>query len=250
MASDYTIIGNPLSPYVRKVLICMALKGLTYRLDPIAPFVGNDEFSRLSPLRRIPVLIDGDLVLNDSSVICEYLHDVHPQTPLYPLEPRQRARVRWLEEYCDSRLGEVIIRRMFFEKGLKRFLFNQPTDEAAFAKARDVELPRVLDYLQSQLPAEGWITGDLSMADISIASFFRNAAFVRYQVDAQRWPRVAGLLQRAWALPAFVRLAEIEERIARTPLPQQREVLIEMGVELTEQSLGDGPPQAGAMAMN
>ncbi|KRG68783.1 glutathione S-transferase family protein [Pseudoxanthomonas dokdonensis] len=248
MTSQYTIIGNPLSPYVRKVLVCMDLKGLAYRLDPIAPFVGNEEFSRISPLRRIPVLIDGELVLNDSTVICEYLQDAHPQAPVYPADPRQRARVRWLEEYCDSRLGEVIIRRMFFEKGLKRFLFNQSTDEAVFAKARDRELPQALDYLQSQLPEQGWITGDLSMADITIASFFRNASFVRYQVDAQRWPRVAVLLQRAWALPAFERLARIEERIARTPLPQQREVLTELGVDLTEHTLGDGSPRPGVMS--
>ena len=38
----------------------MNLKGLAYEVDPITPFFGNDEFERLSPLRRIPVLVDGD----------------------------------------------------------------------------------------------------------------------------------------------------------------------------------------------
>ena len=61
------IIGSFVSPYVRKVLACLELKGLDYRVDPITPFYGNDEFERLSPLRRIPVLIDGDLVLCDSA---------------------------------------------------------------------------------------------------------------------------------------------------------------------------------------
>jgi hypothetical protein len=50
------IIGNYISPYVRKVLVCLELKGIDYEIDPIAPFVGNDQFSQLSPLRRIPVL--------------------------------------------------------------------------------------------------------------------------------------------------------------------------------------------------
>ena len=68
------IIGSYVSPYVRKVLVCMELKGLDYEVDPITPFFGNDEFRRLSPLCRIPVLIDGDLVLTDSTVIAEYLH--------------------------------------------------------------------------------------------------------------------------------------------------------------------------------
>ena len=53
-----TIIGGPVSPYVRKVMAVCDLKGAAYRIDPIIPFQGNDEFSRLSPLRRISVLID------------------------------------------------------------------------------------------------------------------------------------------------------------------------------------------------
>ena len=64
------IIGSYVSPYVRKVLACMALKGVDdYEIDPITPFFGNDEFRRLSPLCRIPVLIDGDFSASDSSVI-------------------------------------------------------------------------------------------------------------------------------------------------------------------------------------
>ena len=51
------IIGSFISPYVRKVLACLNLKGLDYTIDPITPFFGNDEFARLSPLRRIPVLV-------------------------------------------------------------------------------------------------------------------------------------------------------------------------------------------------
>lgn len=54
------IIGSFVSPYVRKVLAVMEFKRLAYEVDPITPFFGNDEFERLSPLRRIPVLIDGD----------------------------------------------------------------------------------------------------------------------------------------------------------------------------------------------
>ena len=44
-----TVIGSFVSPYVRKVLVCLELKGLDYEVDPITPFFGNDEFTRLSP---------------------------------------------------------------------------------------------------------------------------------------------------------------------------------------------------------
>ena len=76
------IVGSYLSPYVRKVLACLEIKGIAYEVDPIVPFFGDDRFSKLSPLRRIPVLVDGDLVLTDSSVICQYIEDLQPSPAL------------------------------------------------------------------------------------------------------------------------------------------------------------------------
>ena len=119
MSRPLTIIGSFVSPYVRKVLACINLKCLSYEVDPITPFFGNDEFERLSPLRRIPVLIDGDLSVSDSTVICEYLDDRYPEKPLYPADPAQRARARWLEEFADSRLGDVMIWKLFFQRNVK-----------------------------------------------------------------------------------------------------------------------------------
>lgn len=247
MSEPLTIIGNYISPYVRKVLVCLELKGIDYRIDPIAPFVGNEEFSRLSPLRRIPVLRDGDLVLNDSTVICEYLQDRYPHPSLYPRDPVERARARWLEEYADSYLGDVVIWRMFFQQGVRRFLFNEGTNEEVVRKAREEELPVALDYLEAQVPAEGWLFGELSIADISIASFFRNAAFVKYRIDEVRWPRMAAFVARALALPAFQKLATFEDRMLRTPLPEQRDMLAGLGAPVTETTCGGAPARYGVM---
>ena len=101
------IVGSYLSPYVRKVLVCLEAKGIAYEVDHIVPFFGDDRFSRLSPLRRIPVLVDGDLVLSDSSVICQYLEDLVPSPALFPADIRDRARARWLEEFADKWPAEI-----------------------------------------------------------------------------------------------------------------------------------------------
>ncbi|MGN6224630.1 glutathione S-transferase family protein [Pseudoxanthomonas sp.] len=247
MREPVTILGNYLSPYVRKVLVCLQLKGIAYRIDPFAPFIGDDAFSRLSPLRRIPVLIDGDFVLNDSTVICEYLEDLQPTPALYPAAPRDRARARWLEEFADSRLGEVIIWRMFYQLRVKRYLFGETPDEAVVRKAREEELPDALDYLETQLPAEGFLFGDVGVADVAIAAFFRNATFVRYRIDANRWPRAAAFVERMHALPAFAALAEFEDRTLRTPVAQQREVLIDMGAPVAATTFGNIAPRRGIM---
>ena len=238
MSQPLTVIGNYLSPYVRKVLVCLDLKGVDYQIDPITPFVGNDAFSQLSPLRRVPVLIDGELVLNDSTVICQYLEDKYPTPTLYPADIAQRAKARWLEEYADTRLADVLLWRLFCQLAVLRHVFGEQADERVVQKAREVDIPAALDYLETQLPADGFVFGELSIADISIACYFRTASFVRYAVDAQKWPRVATLLQRMQELPSFRKLARLEDSMLRIPLAQQRDALLAMGAPLTPETMG------------
>lgn len=234
------VIGSYISPYVRKVLVCLALKGLKYEIDPIAPFVGNEEFTRLSPLKRVPVLIDDELVLNDSSVICQYLEDKHPSPSVYPQNIAARAKARWLEEYADTRLADGLIWRLFYELSIRKRTTGEPADEEVVRRAREIEIPAALDYLERQLPVEGFIFGAISIADISIACYFRTAAFVRYVIDAVRWPRTAALVARTQALPAFRKLAQYEDCTLRVPLAEQRAALIAAGAPLTNHTLGTG----------
>ncbi|WP_445937797.1 glutathione S-transferase family protein, partial [Pseudomonas sp.] len=75
-----TVYGAPLSPFVRKVRLFLAEKNLDYQLEIILPFGQKPSwFRELSPLGRIPALKDGDVTLADSSVICQYLDDKHPE---------------------------------------------------------------------------------------------------------------------------------------------------------------------------
>ena len=154
------IIGSYVSPYVRKVLACLALKDLVYEIDPITPFYGGEEFERLSPLRRIPVLVDGDVTICDSSVICAYLDEAYPGRPLLPASPAERARARWLEEYADTRLGDVFIWGLFYQKFVHPIVWGEPGDQARIEKTLADDLPRELDYLEGQLPADGFLFGD------------------------------------------------------------------------------------------
>ena len=54
-------------------------------------------------------------VFNDSSVICQYLEDTHPQPSLYPADPADRARARWREEYAETALADALIWRLFYQ---------------------------------------------------------------------------------------------------------------------------------------
>ena len=241
------IIGTYLSPYVRKVLVCLDLKGIPYQIDPIVPFMGDERFSKLSPLRRIPVLLDDHVTLADSSVICEYLEERHPEPALSPRDPAARARARWLEEFADTRMGEVFIWRLFNQVAIRPFVWGEQTDQAVVTRTLAEDVPQVMDYLEGELPADGFLFGEPSVADVTIACFFRNTAFARFTIDATRWPRTASFVDRVLGLQAFQRLRPFEERLVRTPIARHRGVLAEMGAPLTEESYGTATPRRGVM---
>ena len=200
MKDPVRIIGSYLSPYVRKVLVCLDLKGIRYAIDPIVPFMGDERFSKLSPVRRIPVLLDDRVTLVDSSVICEYLEDRYPEPPLYPRDVAARARARWLEEFADTRIGEVFIWRLSNQVAIRPAVWGEKADQALLAKTLAEDVPSVLDYLEGELPERGFLFGPPSVADVTIACFFRNAAFARFTVDAARWPTTAAFIERVLGL--------------------------------------------------
>ncbi len=249
MTARVHIVGSYISPYVRKVLVVLERKGIPYDIDPIVPFFGDERFAALSPLRRVPVYRDDCVTLCDSTVICEYLEDRHPEPALAPRDPALRARDRWLEEFADTRMGEVMIWRLFNQVAIKPRVWGEKTDEAVLRHALEVELPHVLDYLETQLPAAGFLFGEEpGIADVSVASFFRNAAFASYRVDAARWPRTAAFVERALGQESFRKLAPFEELSLRTPIPQQRAALAEAGAPLSAETLGTQSPQRGIMS--
>lgn len=244
------IIGSYVSPYVRKVLACLALKGLDYEIDPITPFYGDERFERMSPLRRIPVLIHGDLVLSDSSVICAWLDEAWPdRLPLLPAGVADRARARWFEEYADTRLGDVFIWGLFYQKVVRPIVWGEPGDQARIALTLAEDLPRELDYLEGQLPAEGWLFGGIGLADIAIASFFRNGAYAGYEVDAGTWPRTAGFVARTLAHPVFARFLPFEQAQMSTNPAGRRQALLDAGAPLTAGTFGARQPRKGVMAL-
>ena len=133
------------------------------------------------------------MISTDSSVICQYLEDLEPAPPLFPADIRDRARARWLEEFADTRMGDVFIWRLFNQIAIRPSVWGEKGDRALVDKNLAEDVPAVLDYLESEAPADGFRFGVLGLADIAPACLFRNAGWVRFQIDAGRWPRTATL---------------------------------------------------------
>lgn len=206
------LYGAPLSPFVRKVRLCLLEKGLDYELEMVNPFRQPDWFVELNPLRRVPALRHGELVLADSSVICQYLEDLHPAPSLYGAGAPERARVRWLEKYCDYELAPHCTFAVFFQR-LIRPTLGQPCEEALVVRALDEQLPPHFDYLESTLGEAEWFVGEQpTVADIALACQLVNMRHGGEQLDPARWPRLAAHLRRVCQRPGVAAILEAEER--------------------------------------
>lgn len=192
-----TVYGAPLSPFVRKVRLCLLEKALEYQLEIVMPFTPPDWYLQLNPLGRIPAFKDGDLSLADSSVIIQYLEEAYPDTTrLYGSNAAERGQIRWLEKYADYEMAPLTTFGVFRNRILKPSA-GQPCNEQSVQSALHEKLPPHLDYLEQQLGADDYFVGhQLSMADIAVTCQLINMEHAGEVVDAQRWPRLSAHFQR------------------------------------------------------
>jgi glutathione S-transferase len=167
------LYSGPVSLFSRKVEIALSEKGLAFERIEVA-FSQTRGYSpkhpdvlALNPKGQVPVLVDGDLSLYDSTVILEYLEDAYPEPALYPRSPRDRARCRLLDLFAD----EVMLAPL-------RFLMHRtepkPDDpgrwEAKEMKAREAE-PGIAGHfaeLDRELQGRDYLCGAFSAADIAV----------------------------------------------------------------------------------
>ena len=128
-----------------------------------------------------------------------------------PTDVGSRARARFLEEFGDSKLVETAS-QIFIEKFLNPNIFGKEADLERVARVENELLPPYLDYLESQVPPEGYLFGNFCTADISIVTPIFNAAYGGYAIDAGRWPRYAAFVQRVAEHPAVIKVRELESQ--------------------------------------
>ncbi len=191
------IYGVPLSPFVRKVHLALAHKGVDFEMVATMPGDESPEFRALSPLGKVPAMQHDDFSVADSSIILRYIDVEFPDKSIYSADSRTNATLCWLEEFADTKLVEGC--SVFFrERLLNPTMFNQPTDEALVAETETNVMPGLLSYLESVVDDSGYFLGDsLSVADLAIVSAFCSAQYGSYQVDAASYPKLAAYLARA-----------------------------------------------------
>lgn len=234
---------------MRKILAPCALKGVEVRIDPIVAFVSTDDFTDLNPLRRIPVWIDEEVTLADSSVILQYVEERWPEPSIWPADRAQRARARWLEEYADTRLADVLLGHVFFERIVRPHVLGEEGDLERARRGADTLAPEVFDYLERQLADSPFLCGDQACgADFAMAPAFLNARAARCKPKRDTWPRLAAWLERMEAETPLGRLNEMAWAMLAAPPAELAEKMRAFGYEASDRSWGGGRPRRGPMS--
>src|SRR5438552_3395714 len=96
------VYGSSLSPFVRRVLVFAAEKGLALEVKPGGRMSSDPDFKIASPFGKIPGFKDLDFHISDSTAIVAYLEKKQPEPNLIPDEARAHARTFWFDEFGDT----------------------------------------------------------------------------------------------------------------------------------------------------
>jgi len=152
-------------PFGQKVRIVLAEKGLSYELVEIDLTQGEQrrpEFRRLNPFGRVPVLVDEDITVYDSTIIAEYLEDEYPEPPLLPAigSSALRAQARTWEDIADTSFT-VQVGQLMTEMGKA----ESDRDSNRIQRLQQW-IEQMLSFLNHQLQAQDFLASQFSVADI------------------------------------------------------------------------------------
>jgi glutathione S-transferase len=157
----------PDCPFCQKVRVVLAEKDLEYEkifVDLRKQEQKLPDFLRLNPYGKVPVLLDEDEVVYDSTIINEYLEDEYPLPSLMPDDSSGRARVRMLEDYCDN---SFIPPTTMLLAQLRKT--DAERDAQRVEQARE-ELRRALYYVRDKLGGQEFLIGkEFTIADAAFA---------------------------------------------------------------------------------
>jgi glutathione S-transferase len=160
----------PLCPFSRKVRFALAVKGLTVELVTELPWERRAGFMALNAAGQTPVMVEGDVVLADSTAITDYFEETTPRAPLISGTPEERAEIRRLVAWFDQKFYAEVTAPLLGERMYKR-LYTRTPPEAAALRAAGRMAETHLDYLDWLLERRRWLSGSaFGMADIAAAA--------------------------------------------------------------------------------
>lgn len=193
----------PLSPFSRKVRLVLTEKRLPFELRVEKVWERRPEYLELNPANTVPTLIESNgLVIADSGVICEYLEEAYPDTPLMGHSLAERVEVRRLVAWFDGKFAAEVTANLLGEKFMKR-LSGRGNPDAGALRAGYANLRHHLGYIGWLAEQRKWLGGAaLSMADFAAAAHLSALDFAS-DVDWSISPATHDWYARMKSRPSF-----------------------------------------------
>ncbi|MAU62017.1 MAG: hypothetical protein CMI62_14965 [Parvibaculum sp.] len=194
-----------LSPYAARCRMAIYAKELDVEfLDMPNPDL-EEEFNRLAPMHKVPLLVDGGIVVPESETICEYLEDRGLGVPLRPKDPAAAARMRLF-----GRIGDLYLMDAMGE------LFGQinPAGRDAKLVAQEMaELQKAMGWLEAYLAGGKYAVGEsLTLADcalVPVIFFFEEIGPMFGSVNPlQAYPKTEAYFSAIAEEPSAARVLE------------------------------------------
>ncbi len=203
------LYSGPLSLFSRKVEIALREKDIPFeRIEvPFSQTRGyhprHPDVLAANPKGQVPVLVDGDLTLYDSTLIIEYLEDAYPEPALLPRAPADRARCRLLDLFADE-IMLTPLRALMHRTEPRENPERWAASEARTAPAEAALAEHFAD-LDRKLQGRDFLCGAFSAADISVfmavlwarrlrgASLKGHEALTRWSARLERRPAFAAI---------------------------------------------------------
>ena len=159
------LYAHPLSSYCQKVLTALYENGTPFSYRRVDDPQAGAEFAALWPIKRMPLLVDGDRTVVESTIIVEYL-DLHfpGPAPLVPKDPRAALEARTMDRVFDN----------YVMTPMQRIVFDairpaESRDPYGVAEARKL-LDTSYAWLDAKLASRTWAAGDsFGLADCAAA---------------------------------------------------------------------------------
>ncbi|RVV97384.1 glutathione S-transferase family protein [Mesobaculum littorinae] len=192
----------PLSPFCRKVRLCLAEKKIEIELIEERYWEQDPDFLRRNPAAKVPVLRLGGMTLAESTPICEYLEEIYPDPPLLPGSPEARFEVRRLVSWFDDKFHSEVTSKLLYERVNKK-ITGQGYPDSANVKAGAKAVKFHLDYMGWLLDQRRWLAGDhMTLADFAAAAHLSCLDYIS-DVDWNRSESLKDWYAKIKSRPAF-----------------------------------------------
>ncbi|RNF83090.1 glutathione S-transferase family protein [Montanilutibacter psychrotolerans] len=206
------LYAHPFSSYCQKALVALYENATPFEYKSLEDKVAQAELAALWPLRRFPVLADGDRTVIEASCIVEYLGLHYPgPVRLLPADAKEAMEVRTMDRFFDN----------YISTPQQRIVFDRLRPEAArdahgVAEARTL-LETSYAWLDNVMADRTWAAGDdFSLADCGAAPFLFYADWT-HPIDTT-FRHVHAYRARLLARPSFARAVD-EARPFRSYFP-------------------------------